>query len=147
MARYIDADALKTAILMKYRANWEIPCSSEDRLIQRVVTDLRVLIEKSITADVAPKSEVEELKGELAIAERHEKDARALFKDAVIQLQNARQEVAREIFEEIEKIVDNNTYKSYLPNSSLWCKEYKSNQIIVDIAELKKKYMEVENGT
>ncbi len=56
--RYIDADALKTDILKKYRGNWEIPCSSEDRLIQRVVTDLRVLIEQSITADVAPKSEV-----------------------------------------------------------------------------------------
>ena len=59
MARYIDADALKTAILTKYRGNWEIPCSSEDRVIQRVVTDLRVLIEQSITADVAPKSEGE----------------------------------------------------------------------------------------
>ncbi len=53
-------------------------------------------------------------------------------------------EVAREIFEEIEKIIDNNTYKSYLPNSSLWCKEYRSNQIIVELAELKKKYTEGE---
>lgn len=48
--------------------------------------------------------EVKYLKGEKAIAERREKDARTLFKDAVIQLQNARREVAREIFEEIEKL-------------------------------------------
>ena len=58
MARYIDADALKADILKKYKQNWEVPCSYEDRIIQRVVTDLRVLIEQNIPADVAPKSEV-----------------------------------------------------------------------------------------
>ena len=46
------------------------------------------------------------------------------------------------IFEEIETIIDNNTYKSYLPNSSLWSKGYKIKQIIAEIAELKKKYTE-----
>lgn len=61
MARYIDADALKTEILMKYKMNWEVPCSSEDRLIQRTVTDLRVLIERSVATDVVPKSEVESI--------------------------------------------------------------------------------------
>lgn len=45
------------------------------------------------------------------------------------------------IFEEIETIIDNNTYKSYLPNSSLWSKEYKIKQIIAEIVELKKKYI------
>ena len=64
MPRYIDADALETAILTRYRSNWENPCSSEDRLIQRVVTDLRDLIEKSVTADVVPKSEASKLKEE-----------------------------------------------------------------------------------
>ena len=57
MARYIDADALKTNILMKYKWNWEVPCSTEDRIIQRVVTDMRVLIEGSITEDVVPRNE------------------------------------------------------------------------------------------
>ena len=45
------------------------------------------------------------------------------------------------IFEQIEAIIDNNSYKSYLPNSSLWSKEYKINQIITELAELKKKYV------
>ena len=65
MARYIDADALKTDILKKYKQNWEVPCSYEDRIIQRVVTDLRVLIEQNTPADVVPKSEVEELEKEV----------------------------------------------------------------------------------
>ena len=54
-----------------------------------------------LEADVVPKSEVEELKADKIIAERHEKDARALHKEACIQLQNARQEVAKQIFEEL----------------------------------------------
>ena len=72
--------------------------------------------------------EVEELKGELAIAKRHEKDARSLFKDAVIQLQNARAEVAREIFEEFEK-------KAYLQQGD-WHLHFKKYD------DLKKKYTE-----
>lgn len=91
------------------------------------------------TADVAPKSEVEELKGELAIAERHEKDARALFKDAVIQLQNARQEVAREIFAEIEK------ESSYCVASNNGNEIYETKTYTISalkLAELKKKYTE-----
>lgn len=58
MARYANTDKLKTDILMKYKKHWEVPCSSEDRLIQSIVTDLRVLIEKNTTADVAPRAEV-----------------------------------------------------------------------------------------
>lgn len=58
MARYTDTDKLKNDILMKYKKHWEVPCSSEDRLIQSIVTDLRVLIECNTTADVAPRAEV-----------------------------------------------------------------------------------------
>ena len=58
MARYVNADKLKTDISAKYKKHWEVPCSSEDRLIQSIVTDLRVLIEKNTTADVAPRAEV-----------------------------------------------------------------------------------------
>lgn len=59
MARYADTDKLKNDILTKYKKHWEVPCSSEDRLIQSVVTDLRVLIEKNTIDDVAPRAEVE----------------------------------------------------------------------------------------
>lgn len=69
--RYIDADALKTDILMKYKKNWEVPCSSEDRIVQRVVTDLRVLIEKNTPADVVPRAEVARIFEEI---EQHTKD-------------------------------------------------------------------------
>lgn len=66
MARYTDTDKLKTDILMKYKKHWEVPCSSEDRLIQNIVTDLRVLIEKNTTADVVPRAEVaREIFGEI----------------------------------------------------------------------------------
>lgn len=52
------------------------------------------------------------------------------------------EDVAREIFTEIEKIVENNRYKSYLPNSCLWSYSYRIGKIIKDIAELKKEYTE-----
>ena len=83
-------------------------------------------------ADVAPKSEVDELKGELAIAERHEKDARALFKDAVIQLQNARAEIAKEIFAEIDKCIHEKRWNST---------KFFLSELLNTIAELKKKYI------
>lgn len=168
MARYIDADALKTAILTKYRANWEIPCSSEDRLIQRVVTDLRVLIEQSITADVAPKSEVERLIGKFECFLCHATGGRlskytydlgtmeSVATDCINETYNdgygeGYKDCAREIFEEIElflkKAIDG------------WRKErkfaYNDRQIemidfrngafkycLHEIAKLKKKYTE-----
>lgn len=58
MARYADTDKLKNDILTKYKKHWEVPCSAEDRLIQSIVTDLRVLIECNTTADVVPRAEV-----------------------------------------------------------------------------------------
>ena len=81
------------------------------------------------TADVVPRAEVEELKGELAIARLHEKNARALFKDAVVSLQEAKQEVAREIFAEIEKLfIDGcDVYRTMEPT---------------DYSELKGRYLE-----
>ena len=123
MARYIDADKLLADILDERIIN-------KTEKAQTVLKHFEIMVNRQPTADVVPKSEVEELKGELAIAERHEKDARALFKDAVIQLQNARQEVAREIFEEIEKFA-----RRPFPES-------KAVYVIKEreFAELKKKY-------
>ena len=95
------------------------------------------------TADVVPKSEVERLQAELDDKQfRCDSCDRIMLTGAEHRacVNQAKAEVAREIFEEIETIVDNNTYKSYLPNSSLWSKEYKIKQIITELAELKKKY-------
>ena len=100
MARYIDADKLKEDILKKYAWSRDVPCSTEDRIIQRVVTDLRVLIEQGIDADVAPKSEVEWLEKENArLLNLSEYSRSAIEQD----ITNAKAEVAREIFEDIEK--------------------------------------------
>ena len=52
--------------------------------------------------------------------------------------------VAREIFEEIEEIIEKNKNKSYLLNTSLWSYSYCTVEIINGIAELKKKYTEGE---
>ena len=52
MARYIDADALIEKIREKFKYNWEIPCTSEDRFIQEIVCKVYDLIYKQPIADV-----------------------------------------------------------------------------------------------
>ena len=77
------------------------------------------------TADVVPKSEVERLTVEL--------DAmRGAANSYKMHYEKARREVAREIFEEIEKL----TYR-YLNDA-----DYSGGDMIYDIAELKKKRTE-----
>ena len=61
------------------------------------------------------------------------------------EVEKAKQEAYEEIFEEIDKIINNYTHKSYLPNSPLWCKEYRNNQIIAEIVELEKTYKGEQN--
>lgn len=86
------------------------------------------------TADVAPKSEVERLTVEL--------DAmRGAANSYKMHYENAKAEVAREIFEEIEKIMDTLIYdykkvSRYQDGDTVW---YVKDFLL---AELKKKYME-----
>ena len=104
MAKYIEREALLKDLIIA-KDGTRIPDVDCDNFpITISIRDLKKLIRKQPTADVVPRAEVEELKGELAIARLHEKNARALFKDAVVSLQEAKQEVAREIFAEIEKL-------------------------------------------
>ena len=100
------------------------------------------------------KEQIEEMAKVIEITEQIARDAhcgypspRMIASDLYDKGYREQSEIAREIFEEIETIVDNNTYKSYLPNSSLWSKEYKIKQIITELAELKKKYTEAKDGT
>lgn len=81
--------------------------------------------------DVVQKSEVEMLQGALKAEERHNELTMEMAKKA---LANAKSEVAREIFEEIEKIATAEGAYDYVS--------------IQEIAELKKKYTEqaVENA-
>ena len=73
------------------------------------------IVENAPEADVVPKSEVAELKAIIADHKANEERWQELYADTVdkwekayeeleIKLENARAEVAREIFEEIEKI-------------------------------------------
>ena len=141
MARYIDAELL----MQKLSRMIDYCEKNKDKKFNalNVLFQVGDAIMDCPTADVVPKSEVEELKGELAIAERHEKDARALFKDAVIQLQNARREVAREIFAEIDEILKTVT-KVSVKGQEIDCGAF-GYYDLEKYSELKKKYTEGRN--
>ena len=118
MARYIDADELMEKIK---KCEFDITGCG----IMYDAGGVQSAINTQRTADVVPKSEVEELK---QIYRRYNKA-----------IKNERAEVAREIFEEIEKILDDCTVvrsfdygKAYFAMS-----KFKSN-----FSELKKKYTE-----
>ena len=122
MARYIDADKLAKTYMMK----------GKDKL--RIATVINEL-ELAPTADVVPKSEVEKLKVinkllEQDIADRDEmleskveevyadfmrdyKCMREELDGLYDEYSNIKSEVAREIFEEIEKVILDNTYPDF----------------------------------
>lgn len=81
-------------------------------------------------ADVVPKSEVERLENAYSRA------IRKSDKKAIASIQKAKQDVASEIFSEIEKHVLENCCVTEDDVDSIW----------KHIAELKKKYMEGEDG-
>ena len=92
MARYIDADAL--GIGKADRNAFEIPEYADgwNSAIE--------IIANAPTADVVPKSEVEHLKAEI---ERLERAFKRYYNDG-------KKDGAREIFEEIEDVLDNIGY-------------------------------------
>lgn len=131
MARYIDADKL---------INKMFPIGLVDNGKYTInAKAIKVAIDQTPTADVVPKSEVERLEKEV---EQLRNNNDCLIKEAVFApMERAhtiiavRQEVAREIFEEIEP----------------WLNDYRNNfcsglQFITFLAELKKKYTEKNDG-
>ena len=123
MARYIDADALIERLKFK-RDETDISGKKYSGLECAIAQ-----VQKQPTADVAPKSEVERLE--------HILDCYALQYGTVTDqqkvIEKAKSEVAREIFEEIEKlrVIGIHGFKTYLKK---------------DIDELKKKYTEEQNN-
>jgi hypothetical protein len=93
--------------------------------------DILHMVKNMPTADVVPKSEVEELK----------KDRYQALPDGRLELlprtdiDKIKTEVAREIFEEIEENISENLNRNYADRYF---------NLIVKIAELKKKYTEGE---
>ena len=117
MARYIDADALH-----------EIINKGVGTPALKLFADC--CVELAPTADVVPKSEVEEWKAEAI-------HYQGLLCQAEIELNQAKQEVAREIFEEIDEEL--NFLKRAYPLNPI------TRHIIYVFAKLKKKYTESED--
>lgn len=114
--RYIDADALIKKIY---------PMGIGDGKYTINAKAVKLAIDNAPTADFVPKSEVERLENTYSRA------VRKADKKAIVAIQNAKQEVAREIFEEIDILIDDWKHS-----------RIQSIQFIAELAELKKKYIE-----
>ena len=102
MARYIDAELLKKYgfVLAKVKTD-------KDGEVTEFMT---LQVDDAPTADVVPKSEVEEWKAEAI-------HYQTLWCQTEIELDQAKQEVAREIFEEIERSI----FGIVTPYQTLYC--------------------------
>ena len=134
--RYIDAEALIKKIY---------PIGIGDGRYTINAKAVKLAIDNAPTADVVPKSEVEELKAIIADHKASEERMEELYS-------NTKAEVAREIFEEVENEINNEltNNKKVLPqveiSNVLWNRvsgRINAFQGILEfIAELKKKYIE-----
>lgn len=103
----------------------------QHQILFTFVNCLKTEIKKIPTADVVPKSEVEMWQGALKAEELHNELTMEMAKKA---LTNAKAEVAREIFEEIEKAICGITAKNAIECT------FEIDRI--EYIELKKKYTE-----
>ena len=148
MARYIDADKLLEELNVELMYESTMFSKEQEEYLQKGIRIAIGDVKRFPTADVVPKSEVERLEGEL-IVERTRRE------NAVGAYHEARQKIAREIFEEIEEKIEREVrfYKSVYDASCdtenlVKAKAYGrviASGIIHDfIIELKKKYTEGE---
>ncbi len=107
MVRYIELDQAKIQRMKREAQQFQddIVCSVGTDFMQkiaeaenRMIFDILKGLEDDPTADVVPKSEVERLESTYSRA------IRKADKKAITAIQKAKQEVAREIFEEIDLI-------------------------------------------
>jgi hypothetical protein len=110
MARYIDADALLEALKSR-RLIFEESTSVEEAIAEQVSV-FEEVIEEAPTADVVPKSEVDNwyhlyhsIKEELKQEKMYHRETENLCDRYCIESQQAKKQVAREIYVEIEKII------------------------------------------
>ena len=128
MAKYIEGKSLLNA-LKEEREKGNFVFTS--KWIKEIIDDLP-------TVDVVPKSEVEELKAIIADHKASEERLEELYS-------NAKTEVAREIFEEIEKMLENQEVVTKNQREKELGDWIFHNYIPKKIAELKKKYTEENN--
>ena len=144
MERYIDADKFKSH-LEKAMEKMHLIGGVKAVDVGAVI----IALDRQPTADVAPKIELEDYK---QIAEYQQKLAMDRYfqvkqlteeietlKDnsehLAVMLEEAKQEVARGIFEEIERLLDLNSLAG-----DIFTGKYFDIELKTDIAELKKKY-------
>lgn len=56
MAEYKDTDEIIEKIRAEFKMNWEVPCDSEDRIIQAAISKVYRIIREQPAADVVPKA-------------------------------------------------------------------------------------------
>jgi hypothetical protein len=121
MPRYIDADVLLNQL------NKKIPEPGKMRYMEGfndAIARVRSMVSSSPTVDVVPREEAEDYR------ECWQKIHDSYNADCLESYNKGRQEVAREIFEEIEKVLENN--EVYYHQTDEMRKQF---------AELKKKYV------
>ena len=142
MARYIDAE-----LALKIIDSYAKTVTADGKVVVDAIRDIVEVI--TPTADVVPKSEVEELQAEAENLRNANADlALALLyeceptKEHLSELEKAvREKVAREIFKEIEEVFRQHTEGGYYLNGA-WFPERLDLYTGDAVAELKKKYTE-----
>ena len=117
MARYVDIDKAVEFL--------SISCKNEVLLKQ-----MCDILNGMSTADVVPREEFDNLKVELTA-----------MRSAANSYKMHYQNIAKEIFEEIDKILSDDVKTTYDCNGNAYHKVY-FEDLIEDVAELRKKYME-----
>lgn len=144
MARYIDIDQLIDKIegtdwyhISKLgelargaNSKYDIPLYKH--------SDIKEVLNNAPTEDVVPRSEVDKWK---AICEQlHKEMSERIVEERKIERKLAKQEVAKQIFEEIERTLDN-YHSACLPVGAIEAYTYYEGGLGEAIAELKKKYI------
>lgn len=145
MARYIDADALIESILKLKIVTDDMYGMGIARGIERAET----AIQMQPTADVVPRSEVDNwyqlyhsIKEELKQEKMYHRETDMLCDRYYIESQQAKRQVAKEIFDEIEELAKIYTFPvvkngvAEIAKEPFWCIDPK------DFAFIKKKYTE-----
>ena len=144
MARYIDADNFRKIMIKRFGC---IPCLTDYSEASRYDIPIDDALNLAPAAEVAPKSEVEWLEKENARLLSLSEYNRSVIEQDIT---DAKAEVAREIFEEIENKINDDlkNNKRVLPqveiSNALWNRvsgKINALQGVLEyIAELKKKY-------
>ena len=144
MARYIDADALLENLKKQYGEELGWQCTVN-------MSDVGMMIEDAAIADVVPKSEVEELNRECESLGKTVNEASELIRKLKGKVEEAKIEVARELFEEMYKKCASKIQPHIRPifkNDDDFDAGFRNGktdaliEVLMLIAELKKKYTE-----